>query len=135
MSAAWALQQAVFASLAANEDIKDIVDDPPRIFDSVPRGVQFPYIVIGDDKESDFSTATEKSSEHQLTVHVWSRAPGLKQSRVAASAVIAALDGAALDVAGFALIDLRWLTTDTTRESDGETIHAQLKFRAVLEPQ
>jgi len=133
MSAAWVLQQAVYQSLSADENIKDIVDDPPRIFDSVPRGAAFPYIVIGDDKETDFSTATERGSEHLLTVHIWSRAPGLKQSRVAANAVVAALDGAAPAVAGFTLIDLRWQATDTTRESDGETIHTELRFRAVLE--
>jgi len=133
MSAAWALQRAVYQTLSADENIKDIVDDPPRIFDTVPRGAAFPYIVIGDDKEKDFSTATERGSEHLITVHIWSRAPGLKQSRAAANAVIGALDGAALAIAGFTLVALRWQATDTTRESDGETIHAELRFRAVLE--
>jgi hypothetical protein len=130
---AWALQQAIFAALAASEDIKDIVDDPPRVFDTVPRGAAFPYIVIGDDKEIDWSTATDRGSEHQLTIHVWSRAPGAKEARVASEAVVAALDGAALAVPGFTLVNLRWLEGETLRENDGETIHAQLRFRAVLE--
>src|SRR5947207_15725984 len=95
MSAAWALQQAVFAALSGNENIKDIVDDPPRIYDTVPRGAGFPYIVIGDDRQSNLSTATDKASEHQLSVHVYSRAAGRKEARVAAEAVVAALDGAA----------------------------------------
>ena len=133
MSAAFALQQAVFAALGANENVKDIVDDPPRIFDSVPRGTHFPYIVIGDDKESDWSTATERGSEHLLTIHVYSRAAGHKEARVAADAVVAALDGAALALVGFRLVDLRWQATDSARENDGETIHAQLRFRAVVE--
>ena len=133
MSASFALQKAVFAALGADENIKDIVDDPPRIFDTVPRRTAFPYLVIGDDKESDWSTTTDRGSEHQLTIHVYSRAAGHKEARVAADAVVAALDGAALALDGFRLIDLRWLTTDSTRESDGETIHAELRFRAVVE--
>ena len=133
MSASFALQQAVFTALSADENIKDIVDDPPRIFDTVPRGAAFPYIVIGDDKETNWSTATETGSEHQLAIHVFSRAAGRKEARVAADAVVTALDGAALALAGFRLIDLRWQTTDSTRENDGETIHALLRFRAVVE--
>src|SRR5207253_2570446 len=57
-SAAWALQEAIFATLANDDGIKDVAGDPPRLFDAVPRGVAFPYIVIGDDHESDWSTAT-----------------------------------------------------------------------------
>lgn len=133
MNAALSLQRAVFSALTASEDIKDIVDDPPRVFDTVPRGAAFPYIVIGDDQQFDWSTATEKGSEHRLTIHVWSRAPGAKEARVAAQAVVDALDGAALVVPGFTLVNLRWLEGETLRENDGETIHGQIKFRAVVE--
>ena len=133
MNAALSLQQAVFAALVASDDIKDIVDDPPRVFDTVPRGAHFPYIVIGEDRQTDWSTATEKGSEHRLSIHVWSRSPGAKEARVAAQAVVAALDGAALAIAGFTLVNLRWLEGETLRENDGETIHAQIIFRAVLE--
>jgi hypothetical protein len=134
MSASWALQQAVFAALCASDDIKDLVDDPPRIFDTPPRGAAFPYIVIGDDTESDWSTATEDGSEHALAIHIWSRADGHKEAKLVADTVRDALDGAALSVTGQALIDIRYLETTFTRESDGETIHAVLRFRAVLEP-
>ena len=134
-AASWALQQAIFATLAADGDVKDAVGDPPRIFDAVPRGSAFPYIVIGDDKESDWSTATEPGTAHALTIHIWSRAAGRKETRLAAEAAIGALNGAELDLDGQALIDLRYLESESTRENDGETVHAQLRFRALLEPQ
>ncbi len=133
-AASWALQQAIFATLVASDAVKDAVGDPPRVFDAVPRGSAFPYIVVGDDKESDWSTATEPGSAHALTVHVWSRAAGRRETRLAAQAVIDALDGAELSIDGQTLIDLRWLSSDSSRESDGETVHAQIRFRAVLEP-
>ena len=44
-----------------------------------------------------------------------------------------ALDGAVLAVSGETLIDIRHLDTIFTRESDGETTRATLKFRAVME--
>ncbi|MBL6853131.1 MAG: DUF3168 domain-containing protein [Alphaproteobacteria bacterium] len=133
-AASWALQQAVFAALAADENIKDIVDDPPRIYDSVPRGAPFPYIVIGESKESDAGTATDSATAHTITIHVWSRAPGTKESRVATAAVVHSLNGAALTITGHTLVDLRWLDTDIKRDSDGETIHAAIRFRALTEP-
>ena len=131
-AASWALQQAIFATLSTDTAVTDAVGD--RIYDAVPRGSAYPYIVIGDDKESDWSTATEPGSAHALTIHIWSRAAGRRETRLAAEAVIAALNGAELALTGQALIDLRWLESESTRESDGETVHAQLRFRAVTEP-
>jgi hypothetical protein len=134
MSASWALQQAVFATLCSSDDMKDAFGDPPRVYDTPPRGAGFPYCVIGDDAESDWSTATEAGSEHALAIHVWSRANGHREAKLATEAVRGALDGAALSVTGQALIGIRWLATDVTRESDGETVRATIRFRAVLEP-
>ncbi|HEY0106686.1 MAG TPA: DUF3168 domain-containing protein [Rhizomicrobium sp.] len=133
-AASWALQQAIFAALAASDAVKAVAGDPPRVFDAVPRGSAYPYIVIGDDREADWSTATEAGSQHILTVHIWSRAPGRRETRLAAQAVIDVLDGAALALDGQTLVDLRWLDGESARESDGETVHAQLRFRAVTEP-
>jgi hypothetical protein len=134
-AASWALQQAIFATLAMSDDVKEAVGDPPRLFDAVPRGAAFPYIVIGDDKEIDWSTATEPGTAHALTIHIWSRAAGRRETRLAAQAVIGALNGAELTIDGQALIDLRYLESESARESDGETVHAQLRFKALLEPE
>jgi len=135
MSASWALQQAVFATLANDGGMQDAFGDPPRVYDTPPRGAGFPYCVIGADLESDDSTATEKGSAHVLSVEVWSRASGFKEAKDGAEAVRDALDGASLTVTGQTLIDLRWLDATTQRESDGETVRATLRFRAVLESQ
>ncbi len=104
-AASWALQQAVFAVLSVSGAVRDIADE--RVFDAVPRGAAFPYIVVGEGGEADASTATEKGREHTLEIHVWSRAGGHKEAKLAA---------------------------DYSRESDGETYRAVLRFRAVTEP-
>ena len=133
-SASWALQQAVFATLSLSDDIKELVGDPPRLFDAVPRSSAFPYIVVGEDGESNWDTATEAGSEHALAIHVWSRAGGRKEIKLAAEAVRQCLDGASLALTGHTLVDLRYLSTDFARETDGETYRAILRFRAVTEP-
>ena len=133
MSASWALQQAAFAALSASDAMKEAFGDPPRVFDVPPRTAAFPYCAIGDDGVRDWSTATDRGSEHALLVHVWSRANGHKEAKLGAEAVRGALDGADLAVDG--LIDIRHLATDFARDSDGETIRATVKFRAVMEEQ
>ena len=132
--ASWALQQAVYAALTASDAVKALAGDPPRLFDAVPRRAAFPYIVLGEDSEANWDTATESGSEHALIIHVWSRAGGRKESKLAAEAVRACLDGASLSLDGHALIDFRFLAADFTREADGETFCATLRFRAVTEP-
>lgn len=133
-SASWALQQAVFATLSMSDDIKDLVDDPPRLFDAVPRASAFPYIVVGEDGESNWDTATEAGSEHSLAIHIWSRAGGRKEIKLAAEAVRQCLDGASLALTGHTLVDLRYLKSEFARDSDGETFRAIVRFRAVTEP-
>jgi hypothetical protein len=134
MSSSWALQQAVFATLCMSDNIKEIVGDPPRLFDAVPRSSAFPYIVVGEDGESNWDTATEAGSEHSLAIHVWSRGGGRKEIKLAAEAVRDCLDGASLALTGHTLIDLRFLSAAFVRETDGETFRAVVRFRAVTEP-
>lgn len=130
----WALQQALFAELGANADVQTALGDPPRLYDAVPREAVFPYAVLGDGQENDWSTATERGSEHILAIHVWSRGGGHREAKQIAAAIRGCLDGASLALAGFALIDLRFQSADYARQPDGDTWRASLRFRAVTEP-
>lgn len=132
MSASWALQQAMFAVLSADVNIHSLVAD--RIFDAVPRRAAFPYIVLGEGDETATGTATEDGREHTIAIHIWSRAGGMRESKRIASAVCVALDRTELALEGHKLIDLRFLSADYTRQSDGETYRAAVRFKAVTEP-
>lgn len=132
--ASWALQQAVFATLNANAEVQAVLGASPRLYDAVPRDAVFPYAVLGDGQENDASTATEQGSEHILATHIWSRGGGHRECKEVAAAIRDALDGAALALAGFALIDIRFQSADYARQPDGETWRASLRFRAATEP-
>jgi len=133
--ASWALQQAVFAALVVSDAIQEVAGDPPRVFDAVPRNAAFPYLVVGEGSESNWDTATEAGSEHALSIRIWSRAGGHKEIKLAAQAVRDCLDGESLALDGHTLVDLRFLSADFARESDGETYRATVRFRAVTEPE
>ena len=133
-SASWALQQAVFAALSVSDGIKEIVGDPPRVFDAVPRGAAFPYVVVGEGSERNWDTATDAGGEHSLPIHIWSRTGGHKEIKLTAQAVRDCLDGESLALDGHTLVDLRFLSADFARETDGETFRALVRFRAVTEP-
>jgi hypothetical protein len=130
----FALQQAIYAALAASTDLQALIGDPPRLFDYVPRDSAFPYVVLGDGSESDWSTATETGTEHAVQIDVWSRSTGHKEAKQIASVMHDTLNNAALTIADAALIDIRHLATAFARQTDGQTTRATLRFRAVTEP-
>ena len=131
-SASFSLQAAIFAALSADSTLQSLIG--ARLYDAVPQAPAFPYAVLGDDAETNWDTATEQGSEHIITVDVWSRGGGHKESKAIADAVRTVLDGAALTPPGQTLIDIRYQGAAFARADDGETYRATLKFRAVLEP-
>jgi hypothetical protein len=62
-----------------------------KIFDEPPRSAELPYVTLGQDVISDASTASEKSDEHALTLHVWSRQGGHREAHLITGAVLEAL--------------------------------------------
>jgi hypothetical protein len=132
-AASLALQTALYGALAADADVQALLGTPPRIYDAVPRNAAMPYLVLGDDRETDAGTVTGRGSVHRFTVHIWSRTPGHSEAKTIAAAVIAALDAAALSPSGFTLTGPYFLGADYARRNDGRTWHATLSFRALLE--
>lgn len=130
-AASWALQQAVFAALGADAGVIALLGAPPRVYDDVPRDAAMPYLVIGEGGENDWSTKTEPGTEHVIAIHVWSRGAGMKECKQLADAVRVALDGADTGVSG--VVGLRFQNAAFTRESDGRTLRAILRFRALFD--
>jgi hypothetical protein len=133
-SAGWELQKAVHAALAGDSALVALLGGA-RIYDDVPRGAEFPYITFGPATVRDWSTGTETAAEHLLSLHVWCRSAGERQVHLILEAVRAALHDAALTLAGHRLVNLRHEISDASRQSDGETYHGLIRFRAVTEPE
>jgi hypothetical protein len=105
-----------------------------KTHDNPPRASAFPYVTLGEARIADFSAGSERSEEHQLTLHAWSRQGGHREAHVITGALMLALDDAPLALADHHLVNFRFAVADVRREGDGRTYHAVVRFRAVTEP-
>ena len=105
-----------------------------KVYDEPPRAAAFPYVTLGETRITDWSTGSDTSEEHQLTLHAWSRQGGHAQAHLIAGALLQALDDAPLTLADHRLINFRFAVADVRREADGRTYHALVRFRAMTEP-
>ncbi len=128
-----ALQQAVYTTLMGTPALITSLGGA-RIYDDVPQPAAFPYVSFGPSTITDADTATERADLHTLTLHIWSRARGRKETHILIEHVRAALHDQSLTLTGHRLINFRHTQTDTRRLSDGETLQSTLRFRALTEP-
>lgn len=129
----WPVQQAVYGALIGDAAVQGLLGNPARVFDHVPQGSAFPYLVIGAVSATPFDTKTEAGLDQSLTVHTWSRYRGLKETKDVMAAVLAVLDGQSLAVAGHTLVLLRFEFATTVVDDDGLTRHGVQRFRALTQ--
>jgi hypothetical protein len=132
-SASWELQKSIHAALSGTAALTALLGGP-RIYDDVPRGVEFPYVTLGESTVRDWGTSTEDGQEHVVTVNVWSRANGEREVTQIMAAIRDALHDVALTLTGYQLVNLRQEFSDSRRDADGETYRGLLRYRAVTEP-
>ena len=130
--AGWALQKGIFAKLSADTAVVACLGGQ-HIYDDVPRNAEFPYLTLGQSALVDWSTGTEYGAEHVLTLHVWSRAGGTRETLDIIAAVNEVLKDVPIELPGHVLVNLRFEYADARRDPDGETVHGILRYRAVTE--
>jgi hypothetical protein len=129
----WDLQKAAYDVLIADSGFTALLGGE-RVYDNVPQDAAFPFVVLDQMRINDWSTGTERGSEHVLMLHVWSRYDGKRESYEIADAIRELLDDAELTLADNRLINLTHQYSDLKRDTDGEAYHAVMRFRAVTEP-
>ncbi|GAB4225333.1 MAG: DUF3168 domain-containing protein [Methyloligellaceae bacterium] len=132
-SASWSLQQGIYQALAGNPQVTSLLGGQ-KIFDNPPQDATFPYLTFGQTTERDWSTGSEDGSEHTVTLHVWSRAGGKKETYEIIETIRQALNAAPLTVSDHALINLRHEFSEARHDEDGETFHGIVRYRAITEP-
>jgi hypothetical protein len=133
MSAASALQKAIFARLSGDAALTALVG-ATGITDRRLAAPASPLVVIAAIDSIDHSTATEPGEEHAVTLEVWSEAGGHRQVQVIAAAVRAALHDATLALDGHHLVLLLHRDTRLRRDGKSRFHRAEMRFRAVTEP-
>ena len=102
---------------------------PVPVLDHAGPNQAFPYVTIGESLGEQADTLGEQGVNIELTVHVWSRQPGMQETQVLMARVKDALDRQRLPAAGFQWVDTIWTYAQTLREPDGMTRHGVLRFQ------
>lgn len=112
MSASLAVQKLLVAALAAIDAITGVYDGPP------PDAVS-PYLVVGADVVSDWSTKTERGHEHRITINAWDKGPGTAAAKALLGAVEVAGTGLSGVADGHAIISARLVRSFVTTDPEG----------------
>jgi hypothetical protein len=131
--ASWALQRGVYQALAGSLNLTTLLGGV-RIYDDAPQAAPYPFITLGQSVVRDWSTGTEDGGEHNLTLHVWSRAGGKKQVHEIIEAIRTVLHDQPLMLADHHLVNLRHEFSEARLDPDGDTFHGIVRYRAVTEP-
>lgn len=114
MSASLAVQRLVRAALGGVAGVTGVFDGPPV-------DAAAPYLVIGPDLVTDWSTKTEAGHEHRLAVSVWDAGPGSVRAKQLMGGVELALRGLAGGRDGHAVVSTRFVRSLVLTDPDGWT--------------
>lgn len=133
MTAATALgsvHAAVYTKLNTDATLKAMVTG---IFDYVPEGTDYPYVVIGEATETPENSHDRFGRSQVITLHIWSNDRGFKKAQAIASRIHALLDHQALTVSGQNTISVRYEFSQTLIDPNPNLRHIPIRFRITTE--
>jgi hypothetical protein len=89
----------------------------------------YPYATIGEFFGEHADTLGDEAINLDVTVHLWSRQPGMQECQQLMETAKNTLDRAVLSVTGFQWVTAIWTYAQTLREPDGMTRHGILRFQ------
>jgi hypothetical protein len=120
------LQKALYDRLAGDAALAALVQG---VFDWAPDNQPLPYVQLGEDIVTDWSTNTFAGSEHRLTLHVWSYATGRQEAKTIMTEINRVL-AQPLVLPGFQLVTWRMLSAQVLRDADTRLHHGVMEYRA-----
>jgi len=132
-AASWALQRSIYETLSSAPELMSRLGGD-GIYSNPPPAAEFPFITIGQTVNLDWSTGTEDGNEHDVTLHIWSRADSALEVYEITEIVRNLLHDQALTLDGHDLVNLRHEFSQARIDPDGETLHGIVRYRAVTEP-
>lgn len=123
--AALAMQTDIHAALSDNLSVSLALGDPLRAYDDAPDNPVYPYLTYGNVRSTDTSGDGAPQSNHQISLHLWSRYAGrtevLDLMRLVETALGADLPHTVTP-----------LYLDVFRAPDGLTFHGLLRLSVTL---
>ena len=144
-SQANAIEIAFYTALSNSAELVALLADNvqasgfPAIYSYVPQigdtgdDNVFPYIVIGEDTLTDWSTDTASGIEAMATIHTWSRTNGRRETKQIQGAIYNALHRAELTTPDHEFIGCEFETSDIVLDPDMQTHHGTSQFRVTID--
>ena len=126
----WEIQRAVYQTLVGHQPLMDIID---AVYDHVPQDSSYPYVVIGDDTGLQWDTGSSVGTESTLTIHVWSRELGRKETKEIMNLVYEVLHLSNLPIEDMVSVLCHWEFSETFLDPDGITRHGVSRFRIIAD--
>jgi hypothetical protein len=126
----FALQSRIYATLNGDSNLTSTLG--ASIYDDVPQGSAYPFVSIGEEQSNEYGTMDLDGMDTALTIHVWSRYDGAKETKDILDRIHTLLHDSSLSVTGFNLVNLRFEFSDIMRDPDGVTRHGVIRFRATI---
>lgn len=132
----WPLQEALYAALSADAECAAffgtrIHDAPPRFGpDAEAEGL---YLVIGDERVRDWSTASDEGAVHQVRLDVYAPRRSFAEAKQAAAAVSAVVLNGALALTRGRVVNARFVDARTGRAENDSLRRIAMRFRITLE--
>lgn len=104
-----------------------------EVYDSVPPGAAYPYVVIDSVIAANADTLNERKDDAFLYLSVWSNKDGQFEVHSIIEEIEAALHNQRPTLSTGRAVILRVNSTRTMRESDGRTFQGQVVIRCTLE--
>lgn len=125
-TALWPLQSAVYAALTGSTPLMALITG---VFDEVPDGQTYPYVTLGSMVETADDAHDHQGLDSLVTIHVWSKKPGVKEAATIFAALDAVIDRQTLAVAGFSNVQIWQDTHMTVRDPDPLIRHINAQYR------
>ncbi|MXN48806.1 DUF3168 domain-containing protein [Shinella kummerowiae] len=129
-----ALQKAVRARLIAETSVISLVP-AASILDRNERPAPSPSIVIGEGQSVDEGNSIGRTlTRVYMDLHIWKREPSTEGVKAIAGAIRTAIQKANLPLdPGFHCVDCHVQTVRSLRDPDGETSHAIVTVKALVQ--
>lgn len=118
----WPIQQAVYSALTQ-------APATYPVYDAVPQGAAFPYIVIGEWNGSPDRDLDAPSTDAFLQLHGWSRTPGKIQAHAILEFIRGRLDGQTVGDAWACSEDFTEVLEDRASTAASRLYHAVARYR------
>lgn len=127
------LQTAIYNRLTTGSISANVFDSTPNLPAGMPFD-SFPYVTIGEDHFTPNDTDDKRGVRASVYLHIWSRYDGKKECKEIMKEIDDLLNRQAgsLSATGYRFIDVILEFSNIIDETDGETVHGVLRYRATI---